>query len=244
METKKIINIAEILANKPRGLKLWSPTFGQCTFDGIENEKENRVIVIKTTDADYWYLSLDGKYYKNGECTLFPSKSMRDWQKMKWKKGDVLVNQERNCYCIFDGWYKEDFTQVRAKHWMNFRNENNTEYLGENQPLTQLMGLATDKDADSYVCTLEERFEGKINPETLEIEKPQKPKCDLVPFQQVLVRDNDREIWNIEFFGWYEQGVNYPYHCRGGETYSQCIAYGGNEKLLGTNLPRYNTTNF
>lgn len=45
METK--INIAEILRNKPHGVKLYSPIFGDCTLEIIVLDKDGYVLIFK-----------------------------------------------------------------------------------------------------------------------------------------------------------------------------------------------------
>lgn len=60
-----------------------------------------------------------------------------------------------------------------------------------------------------------------------------KNKNELKPFDKVLVRDSDSDIWVTNLFERY--GVGYfenSYHCIGG-VWRQCIPYEGNEHLLG-----------
>lgn len=57
----------------------------------------------------------------------------------------------------------------------------------------------------------------------------------LKPFDKVLVRDGNKEKWNISFYGFYDikYDIKYPYECCG-NSFAQCIPYEGNEHLLGT----------
>lgn len=50
METK--INIAEILRNKPHGVKLHSPIFGDCTYYYIHSETSD--ICVKRNNITKW----------------------------------------------------------------------------------------------------------------------------------------------------------------------------------------------
>lgn len=60
------------------------------------------------------------------------------------------------------------------------------------------------------------------------------PKCELKPFDRVLVRDgNDRE-WMCNIFSNFCSSSDFPYECLF-EEWKQCIPYEGNEELLGTN---------
>ena len=68
-------NIAEILKNAPRGLKLYSPLCGECELDKV---KDGSIIVDNDTDS--WVFSHDGRFDVNGEMLLFPSREVRDWE--------------------------------------------------------------------------------------------------------------------------------------------------------------------
>ena len=56
---------------------------------------------------------------------------------------------------------------------------------------------------------------------------------DLKPYDKVLVRDNDEQLWMADLFGSYHGKTNYPFRCVGHYT-NQCVPYEGNELLLGT----------
>lgn len=170
MATQKI-NIAEILEQYPKGTILYSPMVGETNFDYL-SDNEDSVEAI-WTENKFGEFSFDkyGRYTAGGEMMLFPSNAMRDWCKFAWKKGDVLVNNEGTCECVFDGWYNNDYTHFKAKHWLNSKDENNIRYLSENQPLTSLYMKEDEESEECYVNTIGERFGGKLNLETLEIEK-------------------------------------------------------------------------
>lgn len=55
----------------------------------------------------------------------------------------------------------------------------------------------------------------------------------LKPFYQVLVRNNDDQMWTADMFSFYNEKNIYPFACVG-HYVSQCIPYEGNEHLLGT----------
>lgn len=54
----------------------------------------------------------------------------------------------------------------------------------------------------------------------------------LKPFDKVLVRDNDEQMWTTDIFSFYNEKHVYHYMCVGHYT-NQCIPYEGNEHLLG-----------
>ena len=59
----------------------------------------------------------------------------------------------------------------------------------------------------------------------------QKQKTELKPFDKVLVRDEDDDEWVCDIFSHIDE--NDLYYCVG-TIWKQCIAYNGNEHLLGT----------
>ena len=155
MEAK--INIVEILKDKPVGLKFYSNTFGYISFNGVHKDK----VYFFSEDTNAHSVKPNGKMYDGGECIIFPSKEMRDWEKFSWKKGDVLVNS-RGLKILFDRWANDNYTSFYAK----------TINLVEDGFLdTNLHTLASEKEAKSFIKCIEERFGGKLNLQTLEIQK-------------------------------------------------------------------------
>lgn len=53
------------------------------------------------------------------------------------------------------------------------------------------------------------------------------------PFEKVLVRDNESDLWEIEFFSQKTGKDNYPFRCLI-DCFKFCIPFEGNEHLLGT----------
>lgn len=156
MEEK--INIAEILKDKPEGTKLWTDMFGSVTLYVVTNTCD--AFQVKHHNKEPWF-DKDGKLYKEGVLCIYPSKSMRDWEKFAWKKGDVLVNS-RGLKILFDRWANDKYTSFYAK----------TINLVEDAFLdTNLHTLASEKEAKSFVKCIEEKLGGKLNLESLEIEK-------------------------------------------------------------------------
>lgn len=167
METK--LNIAEILKDKPKGTKLHSPLFGKCTFLRIDDPL---IEVLHHADNVSTFYS-DGAYFNcaESEPLLFPSKEMRDWSKFAWKKGDVLVNNDGNTHIIFKGFSSDNYTTFEGKHYL-WKKSNEVNYFKEETKMkTSVFDKASDDEAQTYINTIEERFGGKLNLETLEIEK-------------------------------------------------------------------------
>ena len=174
METK--INIAEILKDKPRGTKLYSIVHGECTFKAITDEifKINFCnSKFGLTQAGECTLIKFGNMYDGGECIIFPSKEMRDWSKFSWKKGDVLISSDGSIEVIFDKWYDDTYTSFYCKHYLNSEDKNKIVYYEEFLCTTARYSLEDKDTVHTYIKTIEERLGGKLNCETLEIEKAQ-----------------------------------------------------------------------
>ena len=321
METK--INIAEILKDKPKGTKLYTDAFGELSIEDIFAEDELG-INLSTKDGDDLYFYNDGKYNVHGEPILFPSKEMRDWSKFAWKEGDILVNKDGDAHIIFAGFDDDTYETFNGNNYL-WENEGSTMCFGgyEDDLQTSEFNKANKEDAQKYIHKIKKRLCGKLNHETLEIEKTQpefkdgdiayadygnkqavfivsgktnlsegynsfialdlrgltldmgcmsffkedicklrlatdeekrqlfdalarsskawdaekkqiinlKPKVELKPFDKVLVRDNEDDIWKVSLFGYKDELY---YRCDNGIPWIQCIPYEGNEHLLNT----------
>lgn len=315
METK--INIVEILKDKPQGTKLYSFACGKCKLEEVD-DKSFKISFYNSKfgfmNGGEGYLDKNGKLYDDGECIIFPSKEMRDWEKFSWKKGDVLVSED-NVHIIFEKFEDDTYTRFKGKHylWKGFNVEDYNKE--ETKMLTSVFEKATDDVALTYIKTIEEHLDGKLNLETLEIEKQLefkdgdivvygksvaicrkfykhtlsfyvslnemvgllfadevesseeyrfateeekqqlfdalekegkawdaekkqivdlKPKVELNPFDNVLVRHQKTEEWRANIFSHTDKTDEYlDYVCVNGR-WEFCIPYEGNESLLGT----------
>lgn len=88
MEQERI-NIAELLKDCPKGIKLYSPICGECEFIRVKDS----YIQVMPFYTDRLAFDKFGRLYglgKHGECLLFPSKEERDWR--HFNKGEKLLN--------------------------------------------------------------------------------------------------------------------------------------------------------
>lgn len=77
------MNIAEILKKCPKGMKLYSPVFGEVKFVKVKYGESYAIHCIAKDEALDYFTS-DGRLYcdfPDAECMLFPSKDQRDWSK-------------------------------------------------------------------------------------------------------------------------------------------------------------------
>lgn len=165
MEQK--LNIIEILKDKASGTKLWSSLFGDVYFDSAS---ANLVTVSHHKALAKFWRNAKLYDYDEAEPTLFPSKEMRDWSKFAWKKGDVLVSMEGS-KILFDKWANEDYTKFLGK----------IKVLGNSHCYdTANYSLASKEEALEFIKSVEEINNGKLNRETLEIEKSEFKDGDIV----------------------------------------------------------------
>ena len=168
---QKDIDIFEILKNEEYGTELYTPKCGRVWYSGMANDKDSAKAIWTEDEAGReHFFDKNGKIYKEGEILLFPSKQMRDWSKF-FKKGDVLEYKKENnqATCLFDS-YEDDKTRLRftglytltkGKIWDTPTSWDIHDWVKSDRPA-------------EYIKTIEERLGGKLNRETLEIEKPAK----------------------------------------------------------------------
>lgn len=170
---QKDIDIYEILKDEERGTELYTPKCGRVWFSGMANDKDSAKAIWTEDEAGReHFFDKNGKIYKEGEILLFPSKQMRDWSKF-FKKGDVLVSNDSDRHIIFKGFSKNDYTTFEGKHWISVSKKRHVPCLKMQN--VQDYHFEDNKDsAQTYINTLEKFLGGKLNRETLEIEKPAK----------------------------------------------------------------------
>ena len=168
MEEK--INIAEILKDKKEGIRLYSPIFGECTFCYVREDTND--ICVKKHNGVIEYFNSEGLYFALGEVMLFPSKEMRDWSKF-FNKGDVLVCYEgkKPYYTVFDCFESNTYKDFKGK--FAYDSYEDKCYQNEGNLSTNTFHKLSIADSEIYITKIEERFGGKLNLETLEIEKTQ-----------------------------------------------------------------------
>lgn len=169
MEQKEI-DIYEILKDEKYGTELYTPICGRVWHSGMANNKDSaKAIWTEDEDGREHFFDKNGKVSKEGEILLFPSKEMRDWSKF-FKKGDVLeyTGENNQATCIFDS-YEDNttklyftglYTLTKGKIWDTPTSWDISDWVKSDNPA-------------AYIKTIEERLGGKLNRETLEIEKPQ-----------------------------------------------------------------------
>ena len=157
MEEK--INIAEILKDKPQGTKLYSIlSDGECF---LNEASEDSIYVDIDNRKRFLCFTVYGSTHSfpNGCVLLFPSREMRDWEKFSWKKGDVLIS-DCGFVCIFKEWASDDYTKFNGCYFDGMPNAETAKY-----------SKLDNNTAYGYIREIENRCGGKLNLETLKIEK-------------------------------------------------------------------------
>lgn len=187
---QKDIDIYEILKGEEYGTELYTPKCGRVWHSGMANDKDSAKAIWTEDEAGReHFFDKNGKIYKEGEVLLFPSKEMRDWSKF-FKKGDVLVSKDREVHIIFEKFEDDAFTKFRGKHYL-WKECYNEEVF---QMETSVFEKASDDDAQTYINNINKCFGGKLNRETLEIEKPAKLTFEVGKLYVFNDEDEDGEL--------------------------------------------------
>ena len=190
---QKDIDIYEILKDEERGTELYTPKCGRVWFSGMANDKDSaKAIWTEDKAGREHFFDKNGKIYKEGEVLLFPSKEMRDWSKF-FKKGDVLVHRDDDIHVIFEGFKDNRYTMFKSKHYL--WKECFEDYSKEqSEMVTFTFRKVSDDEAKTYINTIEKFLGGKLNRETLEIEKPAKLTFEIGKLYVFNEDDEDGEL--------------------------------------------------
>lgn len=227
-----MINIAEILKEKPKGTKLWTPIFGNVSLYKIHGLHEESIIEVCTACSGTWSFTKDGKIKSRDEAqaemTLFPSKALKDWSKFAWKEGDILENTSDSVlprYLTFKGYVDDEYTTFEATKGIITSGILTTYSIQDTLSYTKI-------EDEERVHTVKEKIDELLR----EIKDANSPDHTFQPFDKVLVRDDERENWKPTLFGFKskEEDDDFTYATLSG-CYAQCIPYNEETKhLLGT----------
>lgn len=167
---QKDIDVYEILKDVPKGTEFYTSLCGNVGLAYLESNKEAGEAIWTENKEGEYSLNKNGRWMKGGEVTFFPSEQMRDWSKF-FKKGDVLEyvgDKKLQGTCTFEKY--EDETKTRF--FGRFVKEK--EVLNPNLSANfRTVDWVKKHDPTGYIRFVEERLGGKLNRETLEIEKTQ-----------------------------------------------------------------------
>ena len=183
---EKELNIAEILKDKPQGTKLYDWLYNRDVELDTISTTDTETVVWCTNKTDNNTTCHRGysrigtvRGCPDGLQILLPSKSMRDWSKLAWKIGDLLTN-ECGFQCIFKEWASDDYTKFNGCY-SNSRDGYEDVLNTETAKFEKL----DDNIAHDYIKEIERKLGGKLNLETLEIEKqPEFKDGDILSIQE------------------------------------------------------------
>lgn len=187
------IDIYDILKDEEYGTELYTPICGKVWHSGMANDKDSKsAIWTEDEDGREHFFDKNGKVSKEGEVLLFPSKEMRDWSKF-FKKGDVLVHRNGDVHVIFEGFKDNCYTRFNCKHylWKECFEDYSKEKI---EMITFLFEKVSDDEAQTYINTIEKFLGGKLNRETLEIEKTEKLTFEIGKLYVFNEEDEDGEL--------------------------------------------------
>lgn len=189
---QKDIDVYEILKDVPKGTEFYTSLCGNVGLAYLESNKEaGEAIWTKNKDGEYSF-NKNGRWMKGGEVTFFPSKQMRDWSKF-FKKGDVLEyagdDEGLQGSCTFEKFEDETKTRFLGR----YVKEKEALYSKRPSSLRTADWVKSDDPAD-YIRFVEERLGGKLNRETLKIEKPAKLTFEVGKLYVFREEDEDGEL--------------------------------------------------
>lgn len=183
---QKDIDIYEILKDMPDGTSLYTPMVGKVVF----TYPSSNGIIRTEKDSGIYCFDKNGRWREGGEVMLFPSNEMRDWSKF-FKKGDVLEYKKENnqATCIFDS-YEDDTTKLRFTGLYTLTKGK----IWDTATSWDIFDWVKSDNPAAYIKTIEERLGGKLNRETLEIEKPVKLTFEIGKLYVFNEDDEDGEL--------------------------------------------------
>lgn len=260
------INIAEILAKQSEPVRLYSPLCGEVVFDHI-SEGGTRIICRSSNIPGSGYVSFtsDGRFYdgkgrvaSDGECLLFPSEALRQWDVTQFENGDIIVVKEYDRLREFPNTYimifkkcnwSDGFIQFHAlmngsDKW--YGREGLCSALINPQASKVTCMPAGDCEVFEMNKSLREHYlqwnaEKKCVEPLPNEEEQTASRFKFEPFDKVLVRDGDNDSWQPAFFSVLKEDGAEKFGVIDGYIptfYCQCIPYNDDTKhLLGTYDP-------
>jgi hypothetical protein len=169
-------NIPAILRGKPQGTKLHDLVRGIDVFlNNVVDGCDKVCCTFDKSGLQKLHYSSKGTLvsFEDGMVILVPSETMQDWNKFAWKKGDVLVSNDGKREVLFKSWVNDSYTKFAGLHCLiindneEFEYDNGTTVFNTND----FEGIEAEDAAQTYINTIEEKLGGKLNKETLEVEK-------------------------------------------------------------------------
>lgn len=210
-----MVNIAEILKHCPKGTKLHSPICGDCMLKGVGSNGTYHLFTF--TDESKLFAR------SSGECLLLPSRNQRGWSKSRIpvKRGDIMMFTDKSAVFILED---KDMSICCL--------DMSTGYLTPNMRIFYSYVPASEEAKEKLFKAIDDagyKWDG---------ENLVKKEHQFKPFDKVLVRNDDNELWATAFYSHKIDGY-YPYVTASSIGFKQCIPFEDNKSLVGTaNSPK------
>lgn len=244
---KNQINIAEILKGCKEGTELYSVAAGKVELSKIVDDGGGECHMVLVVSSDRQKITADkyGRHFKDGEVSVYPSKSMRDWNKWQWKHGDLLVSKTGIHEVLFLYWENSDFTKFCGVHKLSTNEDGSHDYISKDAYYTDDYDIESADAFNKYVNTLQNYIGKTLDIGTLELKQRY---YGFKTYDKVLVRDSADECWKPAIF---IRNVNNEDDAAGynliafclsdGKTnpFVHCVLYDSNKEVAFTsNLPK------
>lgn len=178
---EKELNIAAILKDKPQGTKLYDLLHNVDVELDTISTTDTETVVWCTNETDNNTTCHRGysefgtiRGCPDGLQILLPSKEMRDWRKFDWKKGDVLTDGWGSYSIFIEFDQGTGYANVVLDFLCDLGNAKINHDIGQiSYPISDWRKASNEK-AKEVISHIEKFFGGKLNLDTLEIEKQPK----------------------------------------------------------------------
>ena len=164
----KDINVAEILKTKEKGTKLYDIVRDIDVYlYNIVGENDEIHCSLEKDGCKILAYSYNGTLpgFVNGMMVLVPSREMRDWEKFRWKKGDILRHNTYAIVIMFDSFINDDYTKFKFNYKLG------PEQYDMSSDSTERFTKVSEQETKSYITQIETEYDVKFNNEISEFEK-------------------------------------------------------------------------
>lgn len=207
--------------------------FNGCYFDGMPNAETAKYSKLDNNTA-YGYI----REIEKRCCGKLNIETLEIKKQTEFKDGDVVVTDAvpSLCYskCIFI--LKGDLnTGESCANSYIFYNINNNDFcfdVLDTEIRDRNIHLATEEEKLILFDALAKKGKAWDAEKKQVVDLPK--KCEFKPFDKVICRDSDADIWKANFFSHYDAKAYFPFFCNNCG-YKYCLPY--NEKtakLIGT----------
>lgn len=227
----KKIDLTVLLKDCPSGMELDCLMYEDVYFDYVDERNIIHCYIQHETHKTSITFNQHGTHNSDikSKCIIFP-KGKTTWEGFQrpFVDGDIVTDIEGAIII-----YQEITTSGYCGSFASLDHRN--QFIPHYKAYLDYIRLSTDEEKEKLFQAIKDNGY-KWNPETKTLEKLKKEKFDpkiLKPFDKVLVRCSELEVWHISFFEKYKrESTKYPFVCINCSKYAQCIPYNEDTKHL------------